>query len=106
MIIDADVVPLEYLDGRITVHPDLCNGRPTIRGLRITVDTILGLLRAGESPDEILRQYPSLEPADIDACVRFVAQLTAPRSEAGECGIFPFGEVQIEPDYDYKALRR
>ena len=49
---------LEYLDGRITVDPDLCNGRPTIRGLRVTVETVLGFLSAGESADEILRQYP------------------------------------------------
>ena len=41
--------PLSYLDGRITVDPDLCNGRPTIRGLRITVETVLGFLSAGGS---------------------------------------------------------
>ncbi len=64
-----------YLDGRITVHPDLCNGRPTIRGLRITVETVLGLVGAGESRDEILHQYPSLAPEDIDACLRFAADL-------------------------------
>jgi uncharacterized protein (DUF433 family) len=62
---------LEYLDGRITVDPDLCNGRPTIRSLRVTVETVLSFLNAGESAEEILRQYPSLETADIDACVRF-----------------------------------
>ncbi|WP_295427637.1 DUF433 domain-containing protein [uncultured Thiodictyon sp.] len=69
-------------DARITVHSDLCNGRPTIRGLRITVETILGFLSAGESPDEILRQYPSLESADLDACVRFAADYKALRREA------------------------
>jgi len=50
------------------VNLDLCNGRPTIRGLHITVETVLGFLSAGESTDEILPQYPSLEVADIDAC--------------------------------------
>ena len=40
---------LSFLDGRITLNPDLCNGRPTIRGLRITVETVLGFLSAGES---------------------------------------------------------
>ncbi|MBK5939033.1 DUF433 domain-containing protein [Halochromatium roseum] len=64
-----------YTSGRITVHPDLCNGQPTIRGLRITVETILGFLSAGESREEILSQYPSLEPADIDACLSFAADL-------------------------------
>lgn len=70
---------LEYLDGRITVHPDICNGHPTIRGLRITAETILGYLSAGESREEILSQYPSLEPSDIDACLRFAADLMARR---------------------------
>ncbi|MEA1048313.1 DUF433 domain-containing protein [Lamprobacter modestohalophilus] len=63
----------QLASGRITVHPDLCNGHPTIRGLRITVETILGFLSAGESREEILSQYPSLEPADIDACLSFSA---------------------------------
>ncbi|MBK1618645.1 hypothetical protein CKO42_09405 [Lamprobacter modestohalophilus] len=63
----------QLASGRITVHPDFCNGQPTIRGLRITVETILGFLSAGESREEILSQYPSLEPADIDACLCFAA---------------------------------
>jgi uncharacterized protein (DUF433 family) len=58
---------------RITVDPEVCNGKPTIRGRRITVQTILEFLGAGESREEILRQYPSLEPADLDACVAFAA---------------------------------
>jgi uncharacterized protein (DUF433 family) len=66
---------LEYLGGRITVHPDLCNGKPTIRGKRLTVQTVLEFLAAGESREEILRQYPFLEPEDIDACLRFAARL-------------------------------
>lgn len=70
---------LSYLDGRITVDPDLCNGRPTIRGLRITVETVLGYLGAGDSREEILQQCPSLEDADIDACVRFAADMMAHR---------------------------
>jgi uncharacterized protein (DUF433 family) len=74
---DSEV--LEYLDGRITVHPDICNGHPTVRGLRITVETVLGFLGAGESQEEVLRQYPSLEPADIEACLRFAAELLAHR---------------------------
>jgi uncharacterized protein (DUF433 family) len=60
---------------RITIDPALCNGRPTIRGKRITVQTILEFLSAGESREEILRQYPSLEDADIDACLAFAAKL-------------------------------
>ena len=60
---------------RITIDPDVCNGKPTIRGKRITVQTILEFLGAGESREEILRQFPSLEPEDIDACLAFAASL-------------------------------
>ncbi len=74
-----DSVSLEYLEGRITIHPDLCNGHPTIRGLRIRVETVLGFLGAGDSREEILGQYPSLEPSDIDACLRFAADMMAHR---------------------------
>lgn len=71
--------PITYEDGRITVHPDLCNGHPTIRGLRITVETVIGYLSAGDSREEILEQYPSLQPEDIDACLHFASQLMAHR---------------------------
>lgn len=60
---------------RITIDPALCNGKPTIRGKRITVQTVLEFLSAGESREEILRQYPSLEPEDIDACLAFAAEM-------------------------------
>ncbi|MDF1551260.1 MAG: DUF433 domain-containing protein [Bacteroidales bacterium] len=62
---------MEYIAGRITLSPDLCNGKPTIRGLRITVKTILEFISAGESVKEILYQYPDLEEADIEACLKF-----------------------------------
>ena len=64
---------MEYLAERITIDPDLCNGKPTIRGLRITVQTILEFLGAGESENEILKQYPSLEKDDLIACIKFAA---------------------------------
>jgi uncharacterized protein (DUF433 family) len=60
---------------RITIDPAVCNGKPTIRGKRITVQTILEFLGAQESREEILLQYPSLEPEDIDACLAFAARL-------------------------------
>lgn len=62
---------MEYLTERITIDENLCNGKPTIRGKRITVQTILEFLSVGESEDEILRQYPSLEVEDIKACLEF-----------------------------------
>jgi len=61
--------------GRITIDPMICNGKPTIRGKRITVQTILGFLSTGESREEILRQYPSLDSEGIDACLAFATKL-------------------------------
>lgn len=65
------------LEERITLDPAICNGKPTIRGKRITAQTILEFLSAGESRAEILRQYPSLEPEDIDACLAFATRLVS-----------------------------
>lgn len=64
-----------YLDGRITIDPDICNGKPTLRGKRIAVQTVLEFLSAGDSEAEILEQYPSLETEDIRACLRFATGL-------------------------------
>ena len=62
---------MENLNYRITVESDICNGKPVIRGKRITVQTILEFLSAGETREEILKQYPSLVAEDIDACLKF-----------------------------------
>ncbi len=64
-----------YLNDRISIDPDICNGKPTIRGKRITVQTILEFLSAGESQENILRQYPSLTSEDITSCLRFASEL-------------------------------
>ncbi len=66
-----------YLSNRITIDPDICNGKPTIRNMRITAQTILEFLNAGDSKEAILEQYPVLEAEDIDACLTFAVQLMA-----------------------------
>ena len=76
--------PMMYLDGRITIIPDVCNGKPTIRGKRITVQTILEFLSAGESSEEILKQYPTLEEKDILACLSFASQMMANKNNRGQ----------------------
>ena len=58
---------------RITIEPGQCGGRPCIRGLRIRVSDILGLLGAGASHQEILDDYPFLEDADILAALDYAA---------------------------------
>ncbi len=67
---------LTFINGRITIDPAVCNGRPTIRGKRIAVQTILEYLAAGDSEADILAQYPGLEPEDIRACLLFGTDVT------------------------------
>ena len=57
--------------GRITLDPEVMGGKPCIRGLRVTVGTILGLLASGHSVEEILAEYPYLEPEDIRAALTY-----------------------------------
>ena len=61
---------------RITIDPDICHGKPCIRGLRYPVDTILELLSAGMSIEEILADYEDLEREDILAALAFAARLS------------------------------
>lgn len=58
---------------RITVDPGMMTGKPCIRGMRVTVSTVLSLLASGASREEVLRNYPFLEAADIDACLAYAA---------------------------------
>ena len=62
---------MENFTDRITIDEKLLNGKPSIRGKRISVQTILEFLSAGDSEEEILKQYPSLEAEDIRACLQF-----------------------------------
>lgn len=58
---------------RITLDPAVMGGKPCIRGLRVTVGTIVGLVAAGRSRDEILQLYPYLEEPDIAAALSYAA---------------------------------
>jgi uncharacterized protein (DUF433 family) len=60
---------------RITVNPEVCTGKPCIRGLRFPVSRLLGLLAAGESRESILKAYPYLESGDVDEALRYAAFL-------------------------------
>jgi len=61
---------------RITRDPAVMGGRPCIRGIRVTVGTIIGLLAAGRTHEEILQAYPYLEPDDIRAALSYAAWRT------------------------------
>jgi uncharacterized protein (DUF433 family) len=58
---------------RITLNPDVMGGKPCIRGLRVTVGTIVGLLAAGKTAAEILKAYPYLELEDIQQALAYAA---------------------------------
>lgn len=73
--LDNNKYSMNTIAHRITLDPDLCNGKPTIRGKRITVQTVLEFLSAGDSADDILAQFPSLEPDDISACLHFASEV-------------------------------
>jgi uncharacterized protein (DUF433 family) len=64
---------VEHLTERITADPTLCNAKPTVHCKHITVHTILEYLSNGENPQEILREYPSLESEVITACSAYAA---------------------------------
>jgi uncharacterized protein (DUF433 family) len=66
---------------RITHNPTVMGGKPCIRGLRVTVGTILGLLANGKSRERILQAYPYLEPEDIDAALAYAAWRLEEREE-------------------------
>lgn len=64
------------LTERITIKPDICHGKPTIRGLRYPVEMILELLSSGMTPDEILADYEDLEREDIFAALMYATRLS------------------------------
>ncbi|MBP0017881.1 MAG: DUF433 domain-containing protein [Cyanobacteria bacterium SBLK] len=65
---------------RITHNPDICHGKPCIRGLRYPVEFVLELLSSGMTIEEILADYEDLEPDDLYASLLFAARLTQVKS--------------------------
>lgn len=62
---------------RITARPEVFGGKPIIRDLRISVELILSLLSQGESVENLLADYPELEPEDIRACIAYAHRVIA-----------------------------
>lgn len=70
---------LTDLPDRIDIDPDICFGKPRIKGTRIWVGLILGLMADGMTTDDILRDYPQLSIDDLRACLAYGAQLAVGR---------------------------
>ena len=66
---------------RVTLNPAVMGGKPCIRGMRVTVGMILGLLATKVSQEQILAEYPYLEPEDIDAALEYAAWRVEEREE-------------------------
>jgi uncharacterized protein (DUF433 family) len=67
----------EQLLQRITVDPNVLVGKPTIRGLRISVEQVLHALASGVATEDLLQDYPELDQVDIQACLAYAANLVA-----------------------------
>jgi len=61
---------------KIVIDSDICNGLPTIEGTRITVQTVLEFLSAGDTIEDILREYPTVTREDVLACLEYSARLS------------------------------
>ncbi len=59
---------------RITIDPEMCHGKPCIRGLRYPVVSMLEYLAGGDTAEDLLKEFPDLEPEDIRACLTFAAK--------------------------------
>lgn len=71
---------MQNLLNRITMNPEVCKGKPTIRNMRFTVANLLELLASGMSFDEILKDYSYLEKEDILACLLYASKLANSKS--------------------------
>jgi uncharacterized protein (DUF433 family) len=65
---------------RITLHPDICHGKPVIRGLRYPVESMLEYLAAGDSIEDLLKQFADLERDDLLACLAYAAEVLKSKS--------------------------
>ncbi len=65
---------------RITIDPNICHGKPCIRGMRWPVEVILDLLGSGMTTEQITENHPELEKEDIPACIKFAKSYLAARS--------------------------
>jgi len=72
------------VNSRLKIDPNVCHGKPVVRGTRVLVSTILGALGAGDSIDDILSDYPNITREDIEAALEFASQLSDYQTSAYE----------------------
>jgi len=72
------------MESRLKIDPNVCHGKPVVRGTRVLVSTILGALGAGDSIEDILEDYPNITKEDIEAALAFASQLSNYQTSAYE----------------------
>ena len=65
------------MNDSITIDPAICNGRPVVKGTRITVQTVIEFLAAGDTVEDVLEEYPTLTRGDVLACMEWASRLMA-----------------------------
>jgi uncharacterized protein (DUF433 family) len=95
---------------RITINPDICLGKPCIKGTRIYITLILELLEAGLSFEEIIVEYPHLTKGDIVAAIRYARELVEKQTNASMFkelkGILPDSTLELYYNEKRKELER
>ena len=93
---------------RITFDPSVMGGKACVRGMRVTAGTVIGLLAAGRSREEILLAYPYLEEEDIDQCLAYAAWRLEEREVPHSAGPFDYlsesGFTGFEDYQDFDAV--
>lgn len=72
---------MDSLLSRITIDPEICHGKPVIRGLRYPVESILEYLAGGDTFEDLLKEFPDLQREDLQACLEFAAQSLKMKSQ-------------------------
>lgn len=78
-MIEENTVTRDELLNRISINPNVCFGKPCIKGTRIWVSLILDFLASGMSHEEVLKEYPGLTLLDIQACLAYGAEMSRER---------------------------
>lgn len=81
---------LPYGVQRIEINPEKCNGKPVVRNTRITVQTVLSYLGAGDAVDDVLAAHPRLEREDVLACLAYARSLSELRTTVAHASRFAF----------------
>lgn len=76
------------MNARLVIDPEICHGKPVIRGTRVLISTILGALSGGDSLKTVLEDYPSITAEDIAAALEFASELSNYQTSAYEAAVW------------------